>query len=141
MNILEVIETLLKREQSREKSAVSVLSETLSLLGALIPDSRSYKNDDSDYANNEKAKSTIFEESEGDQNDYRKTLIQSILPSMLKLYVSTFNQNVKFTFLQLTEEIVLMLSGETLKEYMHPYLFSRFVITTMKSDNYSWIET
>ena len=140
MNILNIIEKLLKREGSRVKSASPALSETLSLLGALIPDSKSYKNDDSDYAKNEKNKSIVFDEQKGEVNDYRNTLVKSILPSMFKLYVSTFNQNLKFTFLQLIEEIILMLSGETLREHMQPYLFSRFVITTMKSDNYTWIE-
>lgn len=141
MNMLNLIQQLLKRELAREKSRIKVLPETLSLLGALIPDSRSYKNDNSDFATNEKEKSLLFEEIEGEKNHYRTTLVHSILPSMLKLYVSAFSQNLKFTFLQLIEEIMLMLSGETLREYMQPYLFSRFVITTMKSENYTWIET
>jgi len=59
---------------------------------------------------------------------------------MLKIFASSFNQNIKFSLLQLIEEIILMLSGETLKAYLQPHLFSRFVISTMKTDNYTWIE-
>lgn len=140
MNMLQIIHLLLKREHSRDKASMNVLPETLSLLGALIPDSRAYKNDTSEFALNEKAKSTIFEDKADEDNPYKIILVESILPSMLKLYVSAFSQNIKFTFLQLIEEIFLMLSGETLKEYLKPYVFSRFVITTMKSENYTWIE-
>ena len=140
MNILGIINVLLKREQATNKSGVTVLSETLSLLGALIPDSRAAKNETTDFAKNEKEKSILFDLDENEENDYIVLLVQSILPSMLKLYVSTFNQNVKFSFLQLIEEIVLMLSGESLRKYMQPYLISRFVISTMKSENYTWIE-
>ena len=59
---------------------------------------------------------------------------------MLKIFSASFNQNIKFSLLQLIEEIVLMLSGETLKAYLQPHLFSGFVISTMKSNNYTWIE-
>ena len=140
MNILEIINIILKREQSTTKSGVTVLSETQALLGALIPDSRACQNDSSDFAKNEREKSILFDLNEDEENDYIIILVQSILPSMLKLYVSTFNQNVKFNFLQLIEEIVLMLSGQSLRKYMQPYLISRFVISTMKSENYTWIE-
>lgn len=141
MQMLSIIQNLLKREHSRDKSSINVLPETLSLLGALIPDSRSYKNENSAFALNEKAKSEIFGGHEDTENEYRLLLVQGILPSMLKLYVSSFNQNVKFTFLTLVEEIILMLNGYTLRSHIEPYLFSRFVISTMKSENFTWIET
>ena len=141
MNMLEIIETLLKREYNRNKDSISVLTETISLLSALIPDSRSYKNDTSDFAKNEKAKSFIFEDIDDQPNQYCVTMIKSILPMMLKLYVSSFNQTNKFSFLQLIEEIVLMMSSDTLKKYLQPHLMSRFIITTMKTENYNWIES
>lgn len=140
MNMLNIIHILLKREQAKSKTGLNVLTETLSLLGALIPDSRAYKNNTSQFAKNEKEKSFIFEEDNEEDNEFKLMLAQSVFPSMLKLYVSTFNQNAKFSILQLIEEIVLMFSGETLRKYMQPYLISRFVISTMKSENYTWIE-
>jgi len=140
MNMLNIIDILLKREQAKTKTGLNVLTETLSLLGALIPDSRAYKNNTSQFAKNEKEKSFIFEEDNEEDNEFKLMLVQSVFPSMLKLYVSTFNQNAKFSILQLIEEIVLMFSGETLRKYMQLYLISRFVISTMKSENYTWIE-
>lgn len=138
MDMLKIIQQLFTRELSKNKSGVNVLTETLSLLSALIPDSKSYQTESTDYSKNEKAKSMVFEQEES--NEYMLTLVESILPSMLKLFVSSMNTNVKYSFLQLIEEIVQMLSGETLRTYMQPYSFSRFVITTMKSENYTWIE-
>ena len=40
MHVLQLIESLLKREYSKSKDTTSVLTETISLLSALIPDSR-----------------------------------------------------------------------------------------------------
>lgn len=140
MNMLGIIGTLLKRENTKTKDSTSVLSETILLLGALIPDNRSYKNDASDFAKNEKTKSIIFENNGDEENPYCTTLIESILPMMLRVYVSSFNQNVKFSFLQLIEEIILMVNEDTLKKHLPAHLFSRFVISIMKAENYNWIE-
>jgi hypothetical protein len=139
MKMLDIVSTLLKYAENHP-GAVNSLQETMSLLSALIPDSRSYQNDDSDFSNNERNKSEIYAEKEGEENSYKVILIQSILPSMLKIFVSSFNQGQKFSLLQLIEEIVMMLSGPTLKEYLQPHQFSRFVISVMKSENYTWIE-
>lgn len=139
MKMLDIISILLQYAENHP-GAFSFLQETLSLLGAFIPDSRSYQNNDSDFAKNEMNKSQIYAEEEGEENSYKVMLIQSIIPSMLKIFVSSFNQGQKFALLQLIEEIVMMLSGSTLKEYLQPHQFSRFVISVMKSENYTWIE-
>jgi len=60
MQMLDIISTHLKHSESKPGEN-NFLTQTLALLGALIPDSRSYKNDDSDFATNEKAKSITFE--------------------------------------------------------------------------------
>lgn len=139
MKMLDIISIQLKDFQSKPGKNNS-LHEILMLLGALIPDSQSCKGDKSDFAQNEKAKSLIFESDDSSENTYKVLLIESILPSMLKIFSVSFDQNIKFALLQLIEEIVLMLSGETLKVYLQPHLFSGFVISTLKSNNYTWIE-